>query len=517
MAYNDAAEYYTTENALFHPNAPFKILWDSLTFVVLIMNALYIPCYILIMDQEEQRSRRLFMMCSDIWFIVDIWISFNTGFTTNRDGESIIDASDVNMDRVEARQNYVKGWFLVDIISTLPFDLIMDFLEIQGQRYQKTRMLFRGTKMFKLARTAKVFNSINQLQYMLRLNYHFDEINNMVNTIKKFILMTILCMVLGSSQYGFCFLYSEESFKKSWIYLQGLHSNDGYHNKNSAHSSIFERSTLAFFRAFSQMFCIGYGQISPRCVQDAIVVCACMITGAMFFAIIIATVTAILQNREMCKQEFNAQIMQLKEFTSFKKFPADMKNRLTEYFEVRFEKRLFDEQKIMSELNPLLRRRLWSHKGKDLIQGIEFLGKAEDEFLLALVVKLKLEVYLQGDQIVNQGDVADCMFFIRQGTVTVQIENTALEFKLKDGCFFGESCLIAPGSVARQANVHAESNLHVFRLTISDFQDVLSEYPRTQKKIREWQEFIQEFRRQTMDRKKSRRETARPGVLRREF
>ena len=66
----------------------------------------------------------------------------------------------------------------------------------------------------------------------------------------------------------------------------------------------------------------------------------------------------------------------------------------------------------MNELNPLLFVKLWAHKGCDLLNSIEFLAGVEQEFKNTLLTKMKLEVYLQGDTIVSQGDLAQCAYTV---------------------------------------------------------------------------------------------------------
>lgn len=52
----------------------------------------------------------------DVMFIADILINFRTTFLHN---------GEVVMDPHKIAKNYVKGWFLIDAVAAIPFDLLL--------------------------------------------------------------------------------------------------------------------------------------------------------------------------------------------------------------------------------------------------------------------------------------------------------------------------------------------------------------------------------------------------------
>lgn len=53
----------------------------------------------------------------DLLFLVDMLSNFRTTFV--RDGELVLSASKIAC-------NYLKGWFIVDFFSAIPFDIIVN-------------------------------------------------------------------------------------------------------------------------------------------------------------------------------------------------------------------------------------------------------------------------------------------------------------------------------------------------------------------------------------------------------
>ena len=177
----------------------------------------------------------------------------------------------------------------------------------------------------------------------------------------------------------------------------------------------------------------------------------------------------------------------------FRRLPSNMKVRLSDYMECKYNRKLFDEEKILNELNPLLVQKLWENKGKKLLDTVDFLKECEQEFKSILLTKLKLEIYLQGDTVVQAGEPATCMYFIRQGTITIKYEDSDVEFQSKDGNNFGEVSLICDEVQVRKASVNADSNLQLFSLSRKDFHELLEEYPRSQESIKSWRKFAKEM------------------------
>ena len=344
-------------------------------------------------------------MFFDVWFIVDIWLSFNTGVIPNENLKTKFSDADVVMTCPEVRSYYIQNWFLIDFVSTVPFDLIGDMLmRVTSGAVSNDKLRFLTLlKGLKLARISKITKMFDVVRVLLRFNFHYDEMVIMIEIVKQFLTLIIYWIFIGSAQFGICFYSDDENFEISWVRLQGFYLDKITPNPKK---SIFDRLLNSVFRSFSQTFCIGYGQIPPRSVLDASVVMVSMLIGAVMFSNILAYITAIFQNSDSAKQDFKSELMKLKEYMQFRRLPTNMKVRLSDYMECKYNRKLFNEEKILGQLNPLLVQKLWENKGRKLLDTVEYLKDCEQEFKMILVTKLKLEIYLQGDVVLEIGDPA---------------------------------------------------------------------------------------------------------------
>ena len=52
---------------------------------------------------------------------------------------------------------------------------------------------------------------------------------------------------------------------------------------------------------------------------------------------------------------FEFQVKQVEEYMAYRKLPRDMRQRITEYFEHRYQGKFFDEEQILGELSEKLK------------------------------------------------------------------------------------------------------------------------------------------------------------------
>lgn len=108
--------------------SPFKAVWDWVILLLVIYTAIFTPysAAFLLNEVEEQRRRTCGYACNplnvvdlvvDVMFIVDILINFRTTYVNHND--------EVVSHPGRIAHHYFKGWFLIDIVAAIPFDLLI--------------------------------------------------------------------------------------------------------------------------------------------------------------------------------------------------------------------------------------------------------------------------------------------------------------------------------------------------------------------------------------------------------
>lgn len=108
--------------------SPFKAVWDWLILLLVIYTAIFTPysAAFLLNDQEDVSNENCSYSCNplsvvdlmvDIMFIIDILINFRTTYV-NTNEEVVSHPGKIAI-------HYFKGWFLIDMVAAIPFDLLI--------------------------------------------------------------------------------------------------------------------------------------------------------------------------------------------------------------------------------------------------------------------------------------------------------------------------------------------------------------------------------------------------------
>ena len=243
----------------------------------------------------------------------------------------------------------------------------------------------------------------------------------------------------------------------------------------------------------SHMLCIGYGRFPPQSLTDMWLTMLSMISGATCYAMFLGHATNLIQSLDSSRYIFNGilsafssriynyrrqyreKVKQVEEYMAYRKLPRDMRSRISEYFEHRFQGKFFDEEQILGELSEKLKEDVINYNCRSLVAAVPFFTNAEPEFVSSVVTKLKYEVFQPGDIVIKEGTIGSKMYFIQEGIVDIVMGNGETATSLSDGSYFGEICLLT--NARRVASVRAETYCNLFSLSVDQFNAVLDMYP----------------------------------------
>lgn len=81
---------------------------------------------------------------------------------------------------------------------------------------------------------------------------------------------------------------------------------------------------------------------------------------------------------------------------AYRKLPREMRQRITEYFEHRYQGKFFDEELILGELSEKLREDVINYNCRSLVASVPFFANADSNFVSDVVTKLRYEVFQPG-------------------------------------------------------------------------------------------------------------------------
>ncbi|RNA33572.1 potassium sodium hyperpolarization-activated cyclic nucleotide-gated channel 2 isoform X2 [Brachionus plicatilis] len=360
-------------------------------------------------------------------------------------------------------KHYIKTWFFIDLLSSIPFDYI--FLLVQESDEGKLAQTGRAFKALRLIKLLSLLRLL-RLSRLVRYLHQWERILSVASMVMRIFKLVGLIILLAHWNGCLQFLVPMlQSFPaQSWIALNKLEN-----------ATWTEQYSLALFKALSHMLCIGYGRYAPQTYTDMWLTILSMVTGAMCYAVTIGLVSALIQSYDPSRRMYNQKYKLVREYMAWRKFPRELRNRITDYYEHRYQGKMFDEDEILNEISEKLKFDIINHNCRSLISSAPLFAQADQNFISDLLTKLNFEVYQPGDMICREGTIGTKMYFIQEGKINVLKTNNEIITTLGDGSFFGEICLLTRET--RVASCQAVTYCNLYSLSVDHFYNVLDQYP----------------------------------------
>jgi len=460
---------------IIHPFSTFRTTWVFSTFIVLTANILFLfPSiafpkfdrnYLIVNPTAWHPTFAFyFKMVTDIWFLVDLMLNFRTGWVTE-DGKIILHVTKV-------RRLYLRFWFWIDLISIIPFDTLVEFVQLEKADNLDAIVLTRYLKNIRFAKILTILRVFRGSR-IFRYSYKFEEFSNFsydsaLAAIKLFGYCGVLlffCHMSACMQYLACVI--QDFPDESWVKLAKLHLD--------CKEPLSKQYCWAFFRAVSHMLCIGYGHI-PQRRTDMLIVLFSMFLGAVLFAIFIGIATSTYQGQDSSKRLYKEKYNSVLQYMQYRRFSKRLRWRITDYYENRYQGKMFDVKVILEELNPLLRKVVSNYNCRELVTAVPCFKNLDSETIDSIVQQLRLELFLADDKIIDEGSRGEEMYFVYRGSVKAVSKHFGVSQIITEGHYFGELCLLL-SDLRRVASVYATTYTYVYALTRSDFNAVLENFP----------------------------------------
>ncbi|XP_031659251.1 potassium/sodium hyperpolarization-activated cyclic nucleotide-gated channel 3-like [Oncorhynchus kisutch] len=446
---------------IIHPYSDFRFYWDLIMLCLMMGNLIILPVGITFFKDENTPPWIIFNVVSDTLFLVDLVLNFRTGIVKE-------DSTEILLDPKAIRQRYLKSWFAVDFVSSIPVDYIFLMVDLEARldsevyRTARALRIVRFTKilsLLRLLRLSRLIRYIHQWEEIFHMTY--DLASAMVRIVNLIGMMLLLCHWDGCLQFLVPML--QDFPLDCWVSKNNM-VNDTWGIQYS----------YALFKAMSHMLCIGYGAQAPEGMTDVWLTMLSMIIGATCYAMFIGHATALIQSLDSSRRQYQEKYKQVEQYMSFHKLPADVRQRIHEYYEHRFQGKMFDEENILGELSEPLKEAIVSFNCRSLVAHMPLFANADPNFVTAVLTKLRFEVFQPNDFIIREGTVGRKMYFIQHGRVGILTRGNK-ETKLSDGSYFGEICLLTRGR--RTASVRADTYCRLYSLSVDSFNEVLEEHP----------------------------------------
>ncbi|XP_077261128.1 potassium voltage-gated channel protein ether a go-go isoform X2 [Temnothorax americanus] len=440
----------------------FKAIWDWIILCLTFYTAIMVPYNVAFKNKtSEDVSLLVVDSIVDVIFFIDIVLNFHTTFV-GAGGEVVSDPKVIRM-------NYLKSWFVIDLLSCLPYDVFNAF----DHDEDGIGSLFSALKVVRLLRLGRVVRKLDRyLEYGAAM------------------LILLLCFYMLVAHWLACIWYSigrsdaDNGVQYSWLWKLANVTQSPYSylwtNASTAPELVAgpSRRTMYVTALYFTMTCmtsVGFGNVAAESDNEKIFTICMMIIAALLYATIFGHVTTIIQQMTSATAKYHDMLNNVREFMKLHEVPKALSERVMDYVVSTWAMtKGLDTDKVLNYCPKDMKADICVHLNRKVFNEHPAFRLASDGCLRALAMHFTMSHSAPGDLLYHTGESIDSLCFIVTGSLEV-IQDDEVVAILGKGDVFGDSFWTNPTIGQSAANVRALTycDLHTIKrdrlLEVLDF------------------------------------------------
>ena len=427
-SFDDEEYKYEEIGYYISPTSWYIRVFDSLLFISSIIYLIYVP-YLLSHNFFIDKGNKFWeniLIIIDIIYIIDVIINFFKAYQ-NYDEHLIRRKKAIFF-------HYLKTWFLLDFIQSIPLFSIFKFLRINSQQiklfylFNKAYDLKPNLYILVLIKVIKVYKMFNDNSTII----YFSEILSTIEILDDYgnfiinIILSLCCLNMVSC----LFIFFGKNSYPNWIIK--LNIQDESYLKIYLTSMYFIIVTITT---------VGYGDITGNSISEIQFQLLLLIIGTIAYSFIISYISnyIIKINKKSMSFEKNMEILQ-----EIKLHHPNMKNSIYNevlrnlYNEQLYEKK--DKHILLDCLPYSLKNKLIMEMYKPIIKKFIFFKDIDNsDFIAKVATSLKPIITIKGDIVIEEGDYIKEIFFVKKGIISLYISIDLNEPEISLKKYFGQN------------------------------------------------------------------------------
>jgi len=482
-------ENLTQNDFLINPHSEYMKYWDLIITVCLVYTALVTP-YEIAFLKPSYSALYFIGRFLDLVFFKDMVMQF------------FIKVQKVTPERTtwlrskkEIAVAYLKGWFLIDFLSILPYDHITDIVNLfsdespEGLDKLKILRLLRVLRLIKLVRILKASKLVVRWQNRVSVKFGTQH------TIKFMVLIAIASHWMACV-WGFVGLYEGTNLvcRSDIAHPTGKYFIDAPADGNSFDPAAWEGNSwvIAFaegraaentinpcepfglwmaslYWAVMTLTSIGYGDILPRTLLEYILCTLCMLMSGVCWAYVVGGLCSVAMSSNPERLAFEERMDSFNRMCESQKIPQETRWRGRQFIrEARFHNNCVSDQEVRQGLGEELQGAIANHMASHYLSSIWYFKSTGVEFRQTVSNKFTPNFFEKREQIpihsslcvVERGTVG------RGGIVLVRFN------------FWGEEMIVANTGLHSSYPAQAMTYTEILSISRGVFKECLAAHPK---------------------------------------
>ncbi|KAK4740980.1 hypothetical protein SAY87_024568 [Trapa incisa] len=387
--------------------------WEAFMVALVIYSAWVFPFEIAFLNENTSNALYVADNVVDLFFGIDIVLTFFVAYIDRRTQLLV-------HDRRRIATRYLSSWFLMDVASTIPFEMIR-YIITGKRRVCLSYSLLGILRLWRLRRVKQLFT---RLEKDIRFSYFW------VRCARLLAVALFLVHCAGCLYYLLAELYPHSG--KTWI---------GTMNPNFKETSLWIRYISAIYWSITTMTTVGYGDLHAVNTVEMIFIIFYMLFNLGFTAYLIGNMTNLVVEGTRRTMEFRSSIEVALSFVCRNSLPPRLKRQILGYMCLRFKAERLNQNRLIEQLPKSICKGICKHLFLPTVEKVYLFKGISREVLLLLVVKMKAEYIPPKEDVIMHDEAPDDVYIIVSGEVEIidcEMGKEQLVGTLQSGDMFGE-------------------------------------------------------------------------------
>jgi hypothetical protein len=386
---------------ILHPESPFKLVWDLVAICIMLYLIIVTPYRFAFFEEDLANGFFYFDLLIDFFFMIDLLLSFFTAFYKN-------DILVQNLWKIWI--NFLKTWFLFDLISALPTGLIY-FIIDKNLQNNPSETFKSFTKFLTLYRILKWFRILR----LIKIKKNEKTYENIMRKIEKFSLTSFIKLLLY-----FCIMVHLNACL--WCYIGKSHEPDNWISRvNMQDKSNFEIFLCSVYFTFATIYTIGYGDVIGVTNAEKVYMIFFMIIGGVVWTLLLTSLSHIFSIKDQKTIELNKKIQILEDLKSQYKISQSTFEKLRKALYHDYKKYTKDRFSFMDSLPGTLRNSMYLSMYEKQISYLQFFQDQSYDFIVSVLPLLRSVRHEKDEHVMNIGDFVEEMFMVCKGILSLHL------------------------------------------------------------------------------------------------
>jgi hypothetical protein len=413
-------------DGVLNPDWPARLAWDLVVIFLVMCDSVVIPLQLAELKVFNETFDEAWLWFTVTVFGSDVVMNFFTAYHAGKKDAPIQEGTLVT-DKLSIAINYLRGWFCIDFLSTVPWPSIADAATSEGSSSSASQV----TKLAKVIKLTRLLRLMRMLR-LCKLAVIWERVESQIGSISALNVVSML-KVLGIwtaiCHWGACVWWMVG--RRDSLVMLVLDNPEDLHwtelpRRHSAYDDIGQWAWVDKPAKEQYVFCFYWilgvmrtmpAEVTPVNLMERVFVLFFMFFAVMAFAVNVARMTQAWFKFSARKDAFKEEMAFVRMHLQSVNCDISLQERTKAYLNHLFDKRKIHakEVSLLSALPDGLKRKLNQAHRLRFLRMVPRLEDWIEPVLKRVCDATDVLDFLPGDKIAEKDQAADAAFVLMRG------------------------------------------------------------------------------------------------------